>query len=124
MLMSVAEHLPNRCFLRAWSTVIEITGSKIRTAVRVVYNLPAIALKPLTVSAGSTGSSDLHLFGSLKKHLAGKLIATETGVKQAFTSLLQTLVTLFCGRIQSLDSMMSQMYKCQWRLQGDVMCAI
>lgn len=44
MLMSVANHLPDRCFLGAWLIVIEITGSKIRTDVRVVYNLPAIAL--------------------------------------------------------------------------------
>jgi len=44
MLMSVANHLPDRCFLRAWFIAIDITGSKIRTAVRVVYNLPAIAL--------------------------------------------------------------------------------
>jgi len=29
--------------------------------------------------------SDLHLFGTLKKHLAGKLFPTDTDVKQAVT---------------------------------------
>jgi len=34
--------------------------------------------------------SDLQLFGSLKKHLAGKGFATDAGVKQAVTSCLDT----------------------------------
>jgi len=43
--------------------------------------------------------SDLQLFGSLKKHLTGKIFATDAGVKQAVTSCLQTLDTyLFYAR--------------------------
>jgi len=47
--------------------------------------------------------SDLHLFGSQGKHLAGKLFATDADVKQAVASWLQTLDTsVFYTGIQGL----------------------
>jgi hypothetical protein len=39
--------------------------------------------------------TDFHLFGLLKKHLAGKQFATDANVKQAVTSRLQLLDTNF-----------------------------
>jgi hypothetical protein len=40
-------------------------------------------------------SSDLYLFGSQGKHLAGKLFATDADMKQAVTSWLQILDARF-----------------------------
>jgi hypothetical protein len=41
-------------------------------------------------------SSNFHIFGPLKKHLAGKQSATDTNMKQAVTSWLQTLDNDLC----------------------------
>ena len=47
--------------------------------------------------------SDLQLFGSLMKHLAGKIFAKDADMKQAVTSCLQTLDTcLFYAGTQVL----------------------
>jgi hypothetical protein len=37
------------------------------------------------------GPSNFHLFGLLKKHLAGKEFAADTNMKQAVTSWIQTI---------------------------------
>jgi len=55
-----------------------------------------------------------HHFVPLNKHTNGKQFATDTGVKQAVTFLLQMLDTkLFCTRVQVLV----QMLHYQWFLQ-------
>jgi hypothetical protein len=47
--------------------------------------------------------SDFHVFGAVMKHLAGKHFATDSNMKQAVTSSLQTLDTSFLYiRIQAL----------------------
>jgi hypothetical protein len=49
------------------------------------------------------GPSDFNFFGPLKEHLTGKRLATDTDMKQAVTSWLQTLDTdFFCMGIQAL----------------------
>jgi hypothetical protein len=58
-------------------------------------------------------SSDLHLFGLLKKHLPGKRGAADTEMKQTAISWLQTLNTdIFCAKIKSLGAMVGQVLKC------------
>jgi len=50
----------------------------------VVYNLPAVAPQPAMNLVGSTGPSDFHLFGNLKKGPGCK------DIKQAVTSWLDS----------------------------------
>jgi hypothetical protein len=58
---------------------------EIRGVARVVYNHLAVV--------GSMGLCGFYFFESLKKHLACKLFAADSDVKQTVTSLLQTLDT-------------------------------
>ena len=82
---------------------LEITGNEIRTVVRVVHNLPAITIQPVTILVCSVVPRDFCVFGLQKKHLAGKQFALNTDLKQAVTCWLQTLGTDFCFRgIQDL----------------------
>jgi hypothetical protein len=60
---------------------------------RIIRNLPAVVLYPVTSPVSSVGPSDFHLFELLKKHLAGKRTAADAYVMQAVTSWLQTLET-------------------------------
>jgi len=46
------------------------------------------------------GSSDIHLFGHLNKHLAGKQFATDANVKQAVTSYRHIIPVFFYAEIQ------------------------
>jgi hypothetical protein len=64
------------------------TECEVRTTERTVRNRPAVALYPVTTLAGSIDPSEVHLSGSLKKHLAGKRFVTHNDVKQAVTSWL------------------------------------
>jgi hypothetical protein len=75
---------------------MESTRSEIRIVVRVVHNLPAVAIQPVTILVCSAVPSDFHLFGLHKKYLAGKQFAINTDLKQGVTCWLQTLGTDFC----------------------------
>lgn len=61
--------------------------------------------------------SDFHLFGLLKKHLAGKQFATYACMKQTLHCWLHTLDTdFYYTNIKSRGSMLRHLLKCQWRL--------
>jgi hypothetical protein len=75
---------------------LEITGNEIRIVVRLVHNLPAVAIQPVTILFCSVVPREFHVFGLHKKHLAGKQFAVNTDLKQAVTCWLQTLGTDFC----------------------------
>jgi hypothetical protein len=72
--------------------ILSITEHNIR-----LYGGCSITFSPITVTSpiGSTGRSDFHYFGPLKKHLSGKPFATDADVKQVITSWLQPLDTNF-----------------------------
>jgi hypothetical protein len=75
---------------------MEITRSEIRIVVRVVHNLPAVAIQPVTIPVCSAVPRDFHLFGLHKNYVAGKQFAVNTDLKQTVTCWLQTLGTDFC----------------------------
>ena len=65
--------------------------------------LPPRHSSTITGPLGSMGPSDFRLFRLLKKHQASKKFATDTNMKQAVTSWLQTPETdFFYARTQTL----------------------
>jgi len=84
---------------------MEITGNEIRIVVRVVHNLPVVAIQQFTSLRCNVAPSDFNVFVTHMKHLAGKQFAVNTDLKQAVTFWLQTLGTDFCYTgIQNLVS--------------------
>jgi len=80
-----------------------ITWHNIRAAERVVHYLLATVPQLITSPLGSMGPIDFHLFRLLKKHKASKNFATDTNMKQAVPSWLQTPETdFFYARTQVL----------------------
>ena len=67
-----------------------------------------------------------HLNGPHKKRLVGKQFATDANKKQAVTSCLQMLGTVFffVYRDTSLGAMVGQMFICQQQLCRGLMCII
>jgi hypothetical protein len=87
----------------SWVQRERITWHKIRAAETVVHYLLATVPQLITSPAESMGPCDFHLFRLLKKHQASKKFATDTNIKQAITSWLQTPETdFFYARIQVL----------------------
>jgi hypothetical protein len=80
----------------------------------VDYNLPAVVLQLVTNPVGSVTPTDFYLFGTLKKHLAGKQFAADTDVQHALTSWLQTLDNDFFYTDTNLHAIVGQMLECQW----------
>jgi hypothetical protein len=79
----------------------------------------------ITSQAYSMGPSDINLFGSLKKHLAGKQFVTDANVKQAVISWPLTLWHRFHLRWgTSFSATLGQMLKCQWWPHGNPVCTI
>jgi len=86
-----------------WVQRHRITWHNIRAAERVVHYLLAIVPQLITGPLGSIGPSDFHLFTLLKKNQASKKFVTDTNMKQAVTSWLQTPETdFFYARTQVL----------------------
>lgn len=72
---------------------MEITGhGEIGTVGRVVHNVPVLSTVTSHKSGGSKGCSDFHIFGLLKKYMAGKRYAADADVKQGVFPRLQTRV--------------------------------
>jgi len=93
--------LPSRCFLRGPKRSKSLSP-EVPTGLLTVQGATPVCYGPCCVTS-QLAHSDLHLFGSLKKHLAGKGFATDADVKQAVTSCLQTLDTyLFYAGTQVL----------------------
>jgi len=59
---------------------------------------------------GSTGHSDFHLSGLLNL----KQKVTNTDLKQAVTSCLETLDTFLLRRVTSLGTTVGEILKCHW----------
>jgi hypothetical protein len=60
---------------------MEITGCEIGTVGRMVHHLPATILSPVTGPVGSMGASNFHLFGHVRKCLAGRQFAADATMK-------------------------------------------
>jgi hypothetical protein len=62
------------------------------------------------------GPSGILYFEPLKKHVASKRFATDTDVKQAVASRLQTLGAdfFYVGIQTSLTAQVGKMFICQW----------
>jgi hypothetical protein len=66
-------------------------GGGNRTVGSVVHRQPAFGHKSVTSPAGSTGSSDFHIFGPLKNYLHGKRFETDPDAKLVVPSWLEIL---------------------------------
>jgi hypothetical protein len=99
-----------------------VTINEIRIVVRVCHNLPAVVLHLVTSPGCSAVPNSLYLFGSHKKHLAGKQFAVNTDLKQAVTCWLQTLGTDFCCTGNKPWCLGTN--KSQWCILGGLVCTI
>ena len=101
---------------------MEVTGHEIGTVRKVLPNLlhtgPAISL------VGFMGPSDIHLFGLLKKCMAGKQFGTHVNMKQKSPLNYRHLTQIYSTLWNMRGATMEQMVKCQWRLHWSLVCTI
>jgi hypothetical protein len=118
-LASVANRLPAMCFLwspKRWKSLDPRLPTGLVTGYgRVTWRLWTTRYNP------DLAPSDYRLFGSLKKHLAGKWFAADVDMKQATGSWGWFLLPRDRAGVSAT---VGQVHKCQWWLCGGLMGTI